>query len=235
MEVKEELLYKYPFYQPIKGYRYSIDALLLSGFIKDIKPLNKVLEIGTGSGIVTLLLSRNFPEADFYAIEIQEELYRIAKKNFKINDIDINMSLGDFKDLEGQDIYDFIVSNPPFFKDGLVPSNSMEAIARHELKINIKDLVEKSKKLLKTGGFLYLVYPANRLGELLYLMEEKGIRPYVLKPIYSKVDKVGELILIAGKKGYKGSLKMLSPLYIYEGKDYSIEIEDLFDKGVLKW
>ena len=92
------------------------------------------------------------------------------------------------------------------------------------------------KKLLKTGGYLYLVYPAGRLGELFCEMENNNIKSYALKTVYSKEGSDGELVLVAGKKGYKGHLKVLSPLYVYEDDgSYSREISDLFEKGVLKW
>lgn len=236
MKVKEELLHKYPFYQPEKGYRYSLDALLLSGFVKDLKKESKVLEIGTGSGIVTLLLSKRFPEAKYHVVEIQEELYKIAVENFKLHGLEVDKRLGDYRNISEQDVYDYIISNPPFFKEGFISKNPMEAIARHELKSTLKDLIEKSKKLLKTGGFLYLVYPAARLSELFRQLEESGIKPYSLKNAHSRPGEKGELVLVAGKKGYRGSLKVLTPFYIYRGKgDYSEESEILFKEGVLKW
>lgn len=236
MKVKEELLYKYSFYQPEKGYRYSLDALLLSGFVKDFKKAAKVLEIGTGSGIITLLLGKRFPEAKYQVVEIQEELYEIAVENFKLHALEVDKRLGDYRDIPGQDIYDYIISNPPFLKRGYISKNHMEAIARHELKSTLKDLIEKSKKLLKTGGFLYLVYPAGRLSELFWQMEESGIGAYSLKNVHSRAGAKGELVLVAGKKGYRGSLKILPSFYIYRDKDnYSEESGILFKEGVLKW
>ena len=234
--VKEELLCRYPFYQPVEGYRYSIDALLLSGFVKEPKAGASFLEIGTGSGIITLLLSKRFNKVSFHAVEIQEELYLIARDNFLLHDLKVDLELGDYRELEGQDLYEYIVANPPFFKDGNISQNTMEAIARHEVKSTLDQLIEKSKKLLKTGGLLYLIYPAKRLGELFGQMEAKGIRPYALKVVYAKEGREGELVLVAGKKNYRGALRVLAPLVIYDQENsYLEEVVKLYKEGVLHW
>lgn len=235
-KVREEVLYKYTFYQPVDGYRYSIDALLLAGFVKDDKEQTKILDIGTGSGIITLLISKRFPNWEFSAVEIQQDLYEIANENFQLHKLNVDLLYCDYRDLEGQDSYDIIVCNPPFFNHGHQPSNQQKAVARHEVFGDMESLVHKAKKLLKASGYFYVIYPANRLSELFFSLNNNKLAPYAIKPIYPKPGMEATLIMVVSKKNYKGRIQVLSPLYIGDinGND-TREIEDLYEKGVLEW
>lgn len=235
-KVKEEVLYKYSFYQPVDGYRYSIDALLLAGFVKGKKEQIKILDIGTGSGIITLLISKRFPDWEFSAVEIQQDLYEIANDNFQLHKLEVGLFYCDYRVLEGQDSYDIIVSNPPFFNHGHQPSNQQTAIARHELFGDMDSLIQKAKKLLKAGGYFYVIYPANRLAESLTKLSNEKLAPFAIKPIYPKPGMEATLFLVVAKKNHKGRLQVLSPLYIGDssGNDTK-EIKDLYEKGVLEW
>ena len=237
-KVKEEVLYKYSFYQPVDGYRYSIDALLLAGFVKGKKDKDKVkvFDIGTGSGIITLLISKRFPDWEFSAVEIQQDLSEIANENFQLHKLEVDLFNCDYRDLEGQDSYDIIVSNPPFFNQGHQPSNQQTAIARHEIHGDMESLIKKAKKLLKSGGYFYVIYPADRLSEMLTKLTNDKLAPYAIKPIYPKPGMEATLVIVVAKKNYKGRLQVLSPLYIGDssGNDTK-EIKDLYEKGVLEW
>lgn len=235
-KVREEVLYKYSFYQPVDGYRYSIDALLLAGFIKGSKEPRKILDIGTGSGIITLLLSKRFPDWEFSAVEIQKDLYEIADDNFRLHNLEVNLLNGDYRDLEGQDSYNIIVSNPPFFNHGHQPSNQQTAVARHEIHGDMESLFHKVKKLLKAGGYFYVIYPANRLSEILTNLSNVKLAPFAIKPIYPKPGMEATLVMVVARKNHKGRLQVLSPLYIGDemGVD-TMEIKDLYEKGELEW
>lgn len=234
--VREEVLYKYPFFQPVDGYRYSVDSLLLAGFIQSKEEKIKVLDIGTGSGIITMLLSKRFPHWDFSAIEIQKALYEIALDNFDIHKLKVELLEGDYRDIKGQDIYDLIVSNPPFFNDGHLSKNRSEAIARHEVLGDMESLIFKVQKLLKSGGYFYVIYPAERMAELLTKLNNNKLEPYSLKLIFPKFGKIASSVMVTAKKGYKGRLKVLTPLYL-EGssEEDSTELKLLYEKGVLEW
>lgn len=235
-KTKEEVLHKYPFLQPAEGYRYSIDALMLAGFVNTDKNRQKILDIGTGSGIITLLLSKRFPDFEFSAVEIQKDLYELALENFKLHSLEVNATCCDYQDIKGQDIYDIIVSNPPYYNKGNQPKKEQVAIARHEIIGDMESLVKKSNKLLKGGGFLYVIYPAERLAELMSCLGRNNLAPVAVKPVYPKEDTEGTLILVAARKSHRGKMRLLAPLYIgdSEGEDTD-EIKELYEKGVLKW
>lgn len=235
-KVREEVLYKYSFYQPVEGYRYSIDALLLAGFVKSKTEQTKLLDIGTGSGIITLLISKRFPNWEFSAVEIQQDLYEIANENFQLHKLEVDLLYCDYRDLEGQDCYDIIVSNPPFFNHGHQPNNQQTAVARHEIHGDMESLIGKAKKLLKASGYFYVIYPANRLAELLTSLSNNKLAPYAIKPIYPKPGMEATLVMVVAKKNHKGRLQVLSPLYIGDdmGEDTK-EIQELYEKGVLEW
>lgn len=235
-KVREEVLYKYSFYQPVDGYRYSIDALLLAGFVKSKSAKEKILDIGTGSGIITLLLSKRFPNWEFSAVEIQKDLYEIAKENFQLHNLEVDLFNCDYRDLEGQDSYNIILSNPPFFNHGHQPSKQQTAVARHEIHGDMESLIKKAKQLLKGNGYFYVIYPANRLAELLNNLSHNKLAPFAIKLIYPKPGMEATLVMVVAKKNHKGRLQVLSPLYIGDetGEDTK-EIKDLYEKGVLEW
>ncbi len=235
-KVREEVLYKYSFYQPVDGYRYSIDALLLAGFLRGRTVQTKILDIGTGSGIIPLLISKRFPDWEFSAVEIQKDLYDLAEENFHLHKLEVNLIEGDYRDIVGQDTYDLIVSNPPYFNHGHQPNNRQIAIARHELFGEMDSLIKKAKKLLKAGGYFYVIYPADRLAELLSKLSNNKLAPYALKPIYPKPGMEATLVIVVARKNHKGRVQLLTPLYIGDsnGNDTK-EIKDLYEKGVLEW
>lgn len=241
-KVREELLCRYPFWQPLRGYRYSMDALLLAAFVRDERTGRsrdkklKVLDIGTGSGIITLLLSKRFPEYEYQAVEIQEGLYEIAGENFALHGLNVELHHASYMDLEGQDRFDLIVSNPPFFKDSQVSKEESVAIARHELHASMETLVEKSKKLLKGGGFLYLIYPASRMGELMACLHQHKVQPYACKLVYPREGMEAEMVLVAAKKSHRGALRVLKPFLVYsQGEEYSPEADRMYKEGLIEW
>ena len=235
-KTQEEVLHRHPFWQPKEGYRYSLDALLVAGFVSPSSKSLKVLDIGTGSGIITLLLSKRFPQHEYAAVEIQQDLHDLAALNFDLHQLPVDLHLGDYKDLSGQDRFDLIVSNPPFFKTGNTPADPGVAIARHEIHATMESLIAVSNKLLRGGGFLYLIYPASRLGELLHQLSLNKLMPYALKPVYPRPGKGAELVLVAAKKGHRGDLMVLSPFHVYaQGEVDSTETTWLYEKGEIRW
>lgn len=198
-----------------KGLKITEDPLLLVDTVR--KFLNKIkisgyknmLEIGTGQGIVSILLSNIENINKIYAVEIQKELYEILKDNIIENRltekiIPINE---DIKNIKGE--YDFIISNPPYYKlnEGKLPADEMELISKYEIKLTLEELVGNIKRLLKNHGYFFIVIPNNRLNDIfnyIYLNKLSVISMNIKK--YKKLD----LIVIIGKKGgkYKSGIEL---------------------------
>lgn len=237
----EILGYQYPFYQYEEGYRYSIDSLLLSAFVQENKKELKLLEVGVGSGVISVLLGKRLPNYEFYGFEVQEDLYNLAKENFELNHLKVRLTLRDMKaevPKEEYDFFDVLVSNPPFFKKGrgVLPPLEEVALAKHEISCRVEDLASLAKRVLKTKGDLYLIYPTNRLSEVLRVLEDFTLGPMFLKMIHSKPLEKSSLFLLKAQKGFKGQLTVLAPMIVYgDNGEYSEEAHKLFNEGELKW
>ena len=222
-------------YQNSGGYRFSVDAVLLSDFINP-PPKTRILDLGTGSGIIPLLLSFRHKDIRLAAIEIQDSLYQLAAKNVAENGLHerIKVFSGDMKEFKTGDIegpFDYVVSNPPYrvMNSGRINPEKEKAIARHEICITLADLIACAKRFLNHFGKLCIIYPAERLTDLIWTMRHFKIEPSRLQPVQSFTDSDAELVLIEGVKGGKNGVIFMPPLIIYqEGKKYTKAVEKMF-------
>lgn len=218
--------------QPKVGYRFSLDAVLLTHFCSSLKKVKQVVDLGTGSGVIPLLLSYLAPHLQITAIEIQEQMADRAKRSIAYNGLEdkikiINMDIKELKGVLLGGSADLVVMNPPFYKmgEGRVSLNQEEAIARHELKISMSDLVKMSSYLLKSSGKLALIQRADRLPEILNLLMVNNINPTRIRLVHANSNSDAKLVLIEGKKDSRSNLKILPPLIIYQPNgEYSEEI-----------
>lgn len=204
-------------------YCFNSDSVFLANYIES-KKTDKVLEIGAGTGIISMILAikKNIERID--AIEIQKEYYELLKKSIKLNSLEkkinsINIDFNEYND--NYSSYDIIVTNPPYFKvgKGFISKNDKIDIARHEIKINLEDIVSKSKKLLRCRGKFYIVLKTNRIQELMYLLEKYNFstkKILFLKP--NKNKKADTFILEAIKDGNTESKIDYLEIYDLEGK-----------------
>ena len=203
------------------GFCFGIDSVLLSDFAKNIKKDSMVLDLGTGTGIIPILLCGKTKLKKVTGIELQEEVAKMAKKSIKLNKIYENQT------------FDVIVSNPPYKKKdtGITNENEKKIISRHEISASLEDFIKISKDLLKDKGEFYMVHRPERLVDIFELMRKYKIEPKILKMVYSYKNKEPKLILIKGVKNAKPFLKVESNLYIYEdtGK-YTKEILKIYNK-----
>ena len=217
------------------GYRYSIDAVLLAYFA-DPRPGDKVLDLGTGCGIISLIMAYRVPDIAIYGVEVQAELAELAVSNVGQNQLEhrITVSCTDLKLLEPSMTVgpvDLVVCNPPFRKkgSGRINPNTQRAVARHEIKSNLADIIQTSHRMLRTGGRLVLIFTAGRLTDVLCRMRTEGIEPKLLRMIHSRQNTEAALILIEGSKGGRPDLKILPPLTIYgQTNDYTDEVAAMF-------
>ena len=220
------------------GFCFLIDSVLLSDFAKNIKKDSMVLDLGTGTGIIPILLCGKTKLKKVTGIELQEEVAKMAKKSIKLNNLEdkfnvINENILNLNKIYENQTFDVIVSNPPYKKKdtGITNENEKKIISRHEISASLEDFIKISKDLLKDKGEFYMVHRPERLVDIFELMRKYKIEPKILKMVYSYKNKEPKLILIKGVKNAKPFLKVESNLYIYEdtGK-YTKEILKIYNK-----
>ena len=225
--------------QDKEGFCFGIDSVLLSDFAKDIKKQAKVLDLGTGTGIISILLCGKTDLNKIIGVEIQKEVAEMASRSSKLNNLEnkfeiINENILNLKNIFENQTFDVIVTNPPYKKKntGIVNENEKKVISRHEITADLADFIKISKDLLKDKGEFYMVHRPERLVDILSLMRENKIEPKILRFVFSKKDSEPKLILIKGIKNAKSFLKIENNLYIYDKKgNYTEEIFKIYNKN----
>lgn len=219
-------------------FMFSLDSVLLPNFVTINKSTKKVLDLGTGNAPIPLILSTKKVDK-IYAIELQTEIYEMAKETVEINKLQDRIILinDDMKNLENYfpyNSFNLILSNPPYFKKG-EPSryngNIQKTIARHEIMITVKEIVEIARKFLDNKGIFAIVHRTDRLIEIIELMRMNNIEPKRIRFIYPKKGRESNMFLIEGVKNGNVGLKILPPLYAHEQDGtYTKEIQKNFNK-----
>jgi tRNA1Val (adenine37-N6)-methyltransferase len=219
-------------------FKFGIDSVLLSDFAKSIKNNAKVLDIGTGTGIISILLSGKTEASKIYGIEIQKDVAEMAERSVELNNLQdkiqiINDNINNIEKYFDNNSLDVVVTNPPYQKNntGLKSENEKHLISRHEIECTLEDIIQKSFKVLKDKGEFYMVHRPERLVDILYLMRKNKIEPKELKMVYPKNGEKANLILIKGVKNANEFLKVLKPLVIYnEDGSYTEELLKIYNK-----
>lgn len=221
--------------QEVSGYRFSLDAVLLAWHARP-RAGERVLDLGTGCGIIPLMLTYRNPNILAFGIEIQQELAELAISNVNANRMQhkIKVLRQDMRYLKPDMIggpVDLIVCNPPYHKpdSGRINPDVQRAIARHELKVNLSDVLQTVRRMLQTAGRFVTVYTAERVVELLCQMRLEGIEPKMMRSIHSQLDTEAKLILVEGVKGARPGIRLDPPLIIYDANgEYSLEVQGMF-------
>lgn len=221
--------------QDPKRFCFGMDAVLLSGFAK-AKKGERALDLGTGTGIIPILMEAKTEGEDFTALEIQPESADMARRSVLYNHLEekIKIVTGDIKDasrLFGASSFDIITTNPPYMigEHGLSSASEAKAIARHEVLCTLEDILRESAKLLRPGGRFYMVHRPFRLAEIMSRMVEYKIEPKRMQLVYPYVDKEPNMVLIEGLRGGKSRLTVEKPLVVYkEPGVYNDEIYDIY-------
>ena len=199
------------------GFRFGEDAIMVADFFEPTKK-GKLLDIGTGTGIISLVLSRDPKVSDITSVEIQEEMANMTKRSVEKNNLveKIEVLNIDIKKLNRGNTYDYIISNPPYMKssNGKVNPHSTKAISRHEITLNLEELITESRRLLKPGGSLTLIYRSERMVELLNNLSKFGFYPKRIQNIFSETTKISKLFMIESIKGKNKGFEFLEPQYI---------------------
>ena len=218
-------------------FNFSLDSVLLPNFASITPNTKMILDMCTGNAPIPLILSKK-TNAKIIGVEIQKEIFELAKESIKINNLNnIELINKDIKDIVNDyetDTFDLITCNPPYFrynKESILNDNEVKSIARHELSITLDDIFKISKKLLKNGGSICIVHRTERLIEILETMKKYNIEPKRIQFIYPKIDKESNLVLIDGRKNGKTGLKLLKPLIVHnEDGSYTNEVLNIFGK-----
>lgn len=221
--------------QEPSGYRFSIDAVLLAHHAVRC-PGEKILDLGSGCGIIPLIMAFRNPALSLHAVEVQPELADLAALNVKENHMQdrIQVYCLDMKSLKPDDIggsVDLVVCNPPYRRknSGRVNPIEQKALARHEIKATLGDVVRTARRLLRPAGRFVTIYAADRTTDLIAQMRNDHIEPKIMQVIYSAWNTGGKLILIEGIKGGRPGLKIAPPLVIYnEDGNYTDQANLMF-------
>lgn len=224
--------------QNTKGFCFGIDAVLLSDFAKNIKKDAKVLDLGTGTGIISILLCGKTRLSKIIGIEVQEEVAEMAKRSAKLNNLEekfeiVNDNIINLNKRYERNSFDAIVTNPPYKKEntGIVNEEEKKIISRHEILAKLEDYIKISNYLLKDKGEFYMVHRPERLVDIIAYMRLYKIEPKEIRFICSHKDEPPKLVLIKGVKNGKSFLKIKENLYIYENDgNYTEEIYKIYNK-----
>lgn len=228
--------------QDTEAFCFGVDAVLLANYA-DVKKGDRVIDLGTGSGIIPVLLAGKTQASDIVGLEIQPEMAEMASRSVKLNNLEdkVRIVTGDLKaseELFGLSSFNVVVTNPPYIKKGtgIVNPTDNFAISRHEILCTLKDVIEAGSKLLTPGGQFAMVHKPSRLVDILYLMRSYKIEPKYLRCVHPSPYKKANIILVKGTKGGGEELKMQTPLYVYDeyGK-YTDEINEIYGRSDSKY
>lgn len=216
---------------------FGIDSVLLSDFAKEIKNNSTVLDLGSGTGIISILLSKKINAKKIIGVEIQKDVYEMSKKSILLNDLQnvefINEDIKNLNNIIKNNSCDAIVTNPPYMKNnsGIKNDNEYKLISRHEIKCNIEDIIKISSKLLKDNGELYMVHRPDRLVGIIETLRKYKLEPKKIRFVHSRQGENSNLVLIKAIKNSGEFLKVEKPLYIYkEDNKYTDEVMEIYNK-----
>jgi len=208
--------------QNTKGFCFGSDSVLLANFAT-VKKNELVVDLGTGTGIIPILLAGKTPAKKIVGIEIQEIMVDMARRSIKLNNLEdkIEIVKGDLKEANkilGYEGFDVVTANPPYMKgnSGFKNATDLKTISRHEILCTLEDVIKSTFSLLKYGGRLYMVHRAERLADVVYNLKLYKLEPKKLQVVYPSREKEASLILIEAVKGANSALKILDPLLLNE-------------------
>lgn len=225
----------YQIIQNRDGFCFGMDAVLLSGFAK-VKPGEKAVDLGTGTGIIPILLEAKNEGIHYTGLEIQEEVADMAARSVALNHLEDKITIvrGDIKEasrLFGAASFDVVTSNPPYMNDshGLKNPDLPKAISRHEVLCTLEDVTREAARLLRPGGRFYLVHRPHRLIEIITALKNVSLEPKRMKMVHPFADKEANMVLIEAVRGGRSMIKVEAPVVVYkEPGVYTDEIYTIY-------
>lgn len=225
----------YQIIQKKNGFCFGMDAVLLSGFAR-VKQGEKAIDLGTGTGIIPILLEAKYEGEHYTGLEIQDEMADMAARSVALNHLEEKVSIvkGDIKEasrLFGAASFDVVTSNPPYMNDahGLKNPDLPKAISRHEVLCTLDDVTREAARLLRPGGRFYMVHRPHRLIEIITALTKYKLEPKRMKMVHPFVEKDANMVLIEAVRGGKSMIKVEAPIVIYQEPGvYTQEIYDIY-------
>ena len=225
----------YQIIQKKNGFCFGMDAVLLSGFAR-VKQGEKAIDLGTGTGIIPILLEAKYEGEHYTGLEIQDEMADMAARSVALNHLEEKVSIvkGDIKEasrLFGAASFDVVTSNPPYMNDahGLKNPDLPKAISRHEVLCTLDDVTREAARLLRPGGRFYMVHRPHRLIEIITALTKYKLELKRMKMVHPFVEKDANMVLIEAVRGGKSMIKVEAPIVVYQEPGvYTQEIYDIY-------
>lgn len=225
--------------QDKEGFCFGVDAVLLANYCK-IKKNSKVVDLGTGTGIIPILIAGKSEASEVIGVEIQEEVANMANRSVVLNNLQakikiINEDLKNITNILKPGEYNVVTSNPPYMhSDGIKNINDKKAISRHEIKCNLEDVIKAASKLLMPHGKFYMIHRPIRLADIITIGRMYKLEPKEIVFIHPKYNKAPNIMLMQFTKGAKPELKVLDPIYVYDDcGEYTNQIREIYSKDVI--
>ena len=228
----------YKIIQDPNRFCFGMDAVLLSAFA-NVRKGEKVLDIGTGTGIIPILMEARYGGESYVGIEIQEDVADMASRSVKYNNLEDrividNADVKDALELYGSSHFDVITTNPPYMTvdKGLVNPSDTKALSRHEISVKLEDIMSISSKILKNKGRFYMIHRPARLVEIMNVMRKYNLEIKRIRMVHPYIDKEANMVLIEAMHDGKPFLKVENPLIVYEKSgEYTKEVMDIYYGG----
>ena len=238
MERIDDLQYKgLKIIQNTEGFCFGIDSVLLTEFAKDMKKNKTIVDLGTGTGIIGILLTKKVEASKVIGVELQKDVAQMAKRSVELNNLQNVMQILN-EDVHSLNLeknsFDYIVTNPPYKKKGtgIINKEDKQLISRHETTVNLEEWIEVASNLLKDNGAIYMVHRPERLNEIIQDLRKYKLEPKRIRFVYPKKNKDANLVLIKAVKYANEFLKVEKPLIIYnEDGSYTDEILKIYEEG----
>ncbi|SNZ03019.1 tRNA1(Val) A37 N6-methylase TrmN6 [Persephonella hydrogeniphila] len=223
--------------QSKEGYRFNVDSVFLASFVNIPDRKSNLIDLGTGSGIILLLLSLKYKNINLFGVELQETLFSQAWRNIQLNKVKAQLFKGDIREIRRifkPETFDHVVFNPPYHTPEKEVEPTEKNIARYEIEGKLRDFIKAAGYLLKQKGKLFLIFPSTKLSSVISLLIEREIQPKRYRFVHPTREEKATHILVEGVKGGKAGGEIIEkPLIVYEDpykKIYTPEVEFLLEK-----